>query len=113
MPRKTSEKKAVDLSQVELSATSAYIDILPQLEALRDEPISEDEKVEKAKDIIIVALCKNRNEAETYYEQISQNYIVRTRITLGRYFKLEQIITFVNTAIENGKNYIKENKNHD
>ena len=110
MPRTKSEKKTVDLSQVELSATSTYIELLPQLEALRGEPITEDEKVEAANDAIIKALCKSRNTCEAYCEQISQNYIVRTRVALSRYFKLEQIITYVKSAIENGKNYEKETK---
>lgn len=112
--------KVKDLSAIEYSATSTYTKILPELENLKTANIPNREKLEKARDLIISALCTARAASEHSYINdkgksevgfsISQDYIVNVRISIYRCRTLDQIINRVNNSIENGKNYKGANK---
>lgn len=111
--------KVKDLSAIEYSATSTYTKILPELENLKTVNIPNKEKLEKARDLIISALCTARAASEHSYVDkgksevgfsISQDYIVNVRISIYNCRTLDQIINRVNKSIENGKNYKGANK---
>lgn len=86
-------------------AISVYSDILSDIENLKLASISTDEKLEKAKNIIIQALCKARIEnTKDDKDSISQDYIVKVRIVLQNYRNIDQIANYVNNAIEKSKN---------
>lgn len=86
-------------------AISVYSDILSDIENLKLANISTDEQLEKAKNIIIQALCKARIEnAKDDKDSISQDYIVKVRIVLQNYRNIDQIANYVNNAIEKSKN---------
>lgn len=86
-------------------AISVYSEILSDIENLKLANISTDEQLEKAKSIIIHALCKARIEnAKDDRDSISQDYIVKVRIVLQNYRNIDQIANYVNNAIEKSKN---------
>ena len=86
-------------------AISVYSDILSAIENLKLANISTDEQLEKAKNIIIQALCKARIEnTKDDKDSISQDYIVKVRIVLQNYRNIDQIANYVNNAIEKSKN---------
>lgn len=86
-------------------AISVYSDILSDIENLKLANISTDEQLEKAKNIIIQALCKARIEnTKDDKDSISQDYIVKVRIVLQNYRNIDQIANYVNNAIEKSKN---------
>lgn len=86
-------------------AISVYSDILSDIENLKLANISTDEQLEKAKNIIIQALCKARIEnTKDDKDSISQDYIVKVRIVLQNYRNINQIANYVNNAIEKSKN---------
>jgi cytochrome c-type biogenesis protein CcmH/NrfF len=98
--------KLKDLSQMEHSATSIYISLLPDIESIKNESISDKEKMEKIILLVVSKLCKARNESlDENNVQISQDYIVRVRQTLSRQKNVRQIEEYINNAIEKGKNY--------
>ena len=86
-------------------AISVYSDILSDIENLKLANISTDEQLEKAKNIMIQALCKARIEnTKDDKDSISQDYIVKVRIVLQNYRNIDQIANYVNNAIEKSKN---------
>ena len=86
-------------------AISVYSDILSDIENLKLANINTDEQLEKAKNIIIQALCKARIEnTKDDKDSISQDYIVKVRIVLQNYRNIDQIANYVNNAIEKSKN---------
>ena len=86
-------------------AISVYSEILSDIENLKLANISTDEQLEKAKNIIIQALCKARIEnTKDDKDSISQDYIVKVRIVLQNYRNIDQIANYVNNAIEKSKN---------
>ena len=97
-----------DLSKDQFSATSVYIAILPELEKLNKTKMSRDDKVEKAKIMVIQSLCRARAECGTR-KSISQDYIVKVRMIISKHQTIDQIIQYLNNAINLGKNYTKEN----
>ena len=98
-----------DLSLVANSATSTYINILPKLYELQSmENMSENKKLENAKTLIIKSLCKARTECDTYPRGISQDYIISVRIKLNTFRNINQVISYINNAINKGKNYTIE-----
>lgn len=109
-----------DLSAVEHSATSTYIDILPKLESIKASDVQPNVKLEQARDLVIKSLCEARAASEHSYVdnsgnsnigyEISQDYIVNVRMSIYRCRTIDQIISRVKASIENGKNYNKENK---
>lgn len=93
-----------DLSKNEHSATSAFISILPNLEDIRDSDSEADEKLENARNLIIQTLCKFRN-SDDEKKSISQDYIISVRMTIAKHRNVEQILNYINNAINKGKNY--------
>ena len=86
-------------------AISVYSDILSDIENLKLANISTDDQLEKAKNIIIQALCKARIEnTKDDKDSISQDYIVKVRIVLQNYRNIDQIANYVNNVIEKSKN---------
>lgn len=86
-------------------AISVYSDILSDIENLKLANISTDEQLEKAKNIIIQALCKARIEnTKDDKDSISQDYIVKVRIVLQNYRNIDQIANYLNNAIKKSKN---------
>lgn len=94
-----------DLSLVEYSATSIFISILPNLEELKESTIPEKEKVEKAKTLIIKSLCKARSDCNTTPKGIGQDYIINVNRKLNTFRNINQIISYINNAINKGKTY--------
>lgn len=93
----------IDLSKVEGSATAAFIKVLPEIENLKNNTdLSESDKIDEAQLIIIQELCKARNNN---IGGISQKYIVEVRKNLTRLKRVEDIIKYLNNAINKGKNY--------
>ena len=101
--------KTEDLSQNPFSATSVYIKILPELNNIKNEDISSDDRIEKARDLVVSSLCKSRMDCEAHKKGISQDYIVKVRMIISKYQTVDQIIQYLNNAINIGKNYKKEN----
>ena len=98
-----------DLSNVESSATSIFIDLIPKLQELKKKSISSDKKTAEAKDMVIEALCKHRLAGcGDGRDSISMNYIVRVRSSIMQCRTIDQIIVHLNKSIENGKNYTKK-----
>ena len=92
-------------TKIPSKAISVYSDILSDIENLKLANISTDEQLEKAKNIIIQALCKARIEnTKDDKDSISQDYIVKVRIVLQNYRNIDQIANYVNNAIEKSKN---------
>lgn len=94
-----------DLSMVEHSATSLYIEILPKIEELKTSTLMNDERLETATNLIVQTLCKSRIENGG---SISQDYIIRVRRNLLKCRTIDDIIKCVNTSIQNGKNYVEK-----
>ena len=95
-----------DLSQIENSATSVYIDIIPELETIKKSNITEEEKLENSINIVIKALCKSRSNEHN--GGISQDYIIKVRKTISKCRNIDDIIKYINNAINKGKNYEKK-----
>ena len=92
-------------TRIPSKAISVYSEILSDIENLKLANISTDEQLEKAKNIIIQALCKARIEnTKDDKDSISQDYIVKVRIVLQNYRNIDQIANYVNNAIEKSKN---------
>ena len=101
-----------DLSNVEFSATSIFIDLIPKLQELKKKPMSSDKKTAEAKDMVIEALCKHRLAGcGNGRDSISVNYIVKVRSSIMQCRTIDQIIVHLNKSIENGKNYTKKVSN--
>lgn len=94
-----------DLSKQIHSATSTFINILPMIEDLRFESMDEQEKINKAKRIVVENLCKQRE-----HHGVSQEYIIQVKKTIERQKRLTQVIEYINNAIEKGKNYVEDDK---
>lgn len=92
-------------TKIPSKAISVYSEILSDIENLKLANISTDEQLEKAKNIIIQALCKARIEnTKDDKDSISQDYIVKVRIVLQNYRNIDQIANYLNNAIEKSKN---------
>lgn len=92
-------------TKIPSKAISVYSEILSDIENLKLANIDTDEQLEKAKNIVIQALCKARIEnTKDDKDSISQDYIVKVRIVLQNYRNIDQIANYVNNAIEKGKN---------
>lgn len=92
-------------TKIPSKAISVYSEILSDIENLKLANIDTDEQLEKAKNIIIQALCKARIEnTKDDKDSISQDYIVKVRIVLQNYRNIDQITNYVNNAIEKSKN---------
>lgn len=92
-------------TKIPSKAISVYSEILSDIENLKSANIDTDEQLEKAKSIVIQALCKARIEnTKDDKDSISQDYIVKVRIVLQNYRNIDQIANYVNNAIEKSKN---------
>lgn len=92
-------------TKIPSKAISVYSEILSDIENLKLANIDTDEQLEKAKNIVIQALCKARIEnTKDDKDSISQDYIVKVRIVLQNYRNIDQIANYVNNAIEKSKN---------
>lgn len=92
-------------TKIPSKAISVYSEILSDIENLKLANIDTDEQLEKAKNIIIQALCKARIEnTKDDKDSISQDYIVKVRIVLQNYRNIDQIANYINNAIEKSKN---------
>lgn len=92
-------------TKIPSKAISVYSEILSDIENLKLANISTDEQLEKAKNIIIQALCKARIEnTKDDKDSISQDYIVKVRIVLQNYRNIDQIANYLNNAIKKSKN---------
>lgn len=92
-------------TKIPSKAISVYSKILSDIENLKLANIDTDEQLEKAKNIVIQALCKARIEnTKDDKDSISQDYIVKVRIVLQNYRNIDQIANYVNNAIEKSKN---------
>lgn len=92
-------------TKIPSKAISVYSEILSDIENLKSANIDTDEQLEKAKNIVIQALCKARIEnTKDDKDSISQDYIVKVRIVLQNYRNIDQIANYVNNAIEKSKN---------
>lgn len=92
-------------TKIPSKAISVYSKILSDIENLKSANIDTDEQLEKAKNIVIQALCKARIEnTKDDKDSISQDYIVKVRIVLQNYRNIDQIANYVNNAIEKSKN---------
>ena len=92
-------------TKIPSKAISVYSEILSDIENLKLANIDTNEQLEKAKNIVIQALCKARIEnTKDDKDSISQDYIVKVRIVLQNYRNIDQIANYVNNAIEKGKN---------
>ena len=97
-----------DLSLNPNSATSVYIRIMPELEQLKTADMTADDRIETARDLVISSLCKARMDCTENRKGISQDYIVKVRMIISKYQTINQIINYLNNAINIGKNYEKE-----
>ena len=97
-----------DLSLNPNSATSVYIRIIPELEQLKTSDMTADDRIETARDLVISSLCKARMDCTENRKGISQDYIVKVRMIISKYQTINQIINYLNNAINIGKNYEKE-----
>lgn len=92
-------------TKIPSKAISVYSEILSDIENLKLANIDTNEQLEKAKNIVIQALCKARIEnTKDDKDSISQDYIVKVRIVLQNYRNIDQIANYVNNAIEKSKN---------
>lgn len=92
-------------TKIPSKAISVYSEILSDIENLKLANIDTDEQLEKAKNLVIQALCKARIEnTKDDKDSISQDYIVKVRIVLQNYRNIDQIANYVNNAIEKSKN---------
>lgn len=95
-----------DLSQVDNSVTSLFIELLPQVEEIKkDSSLFMEAKLKKAKDLILIALINARNTGH----QISAERLAKDRVAILRTANIDEIIYYMKKVIENGKNYDTKN----
>ena len=96
-----------DLSQVDNSVTSLFIELLPQIEEIKkDTTLFVEAKLAKAQQLITTALVKARNDAH----QISAERLNKDRIAVLRASNIDEILYYMNKVIKNGQNYDTDKK---
>ncbi len=91
-----------DLSQVDNSVTSLFIELLPQIEEIKkDTTLFVEAKLTKAQQLVITALVKARNDSH----QISAERLNKDRIAVLRASNIDEIIYYMKKVIKNGQNY--------
>lgn len=91
-----------DLSQVDNSVTSLFIELLPQIEEIKkDTTLFVETKLAKAQQLITTALVKARNDSH----QISAERLNKDRIAILRASNIDEILYYMNKVIKNGQNY--------
>lgn len=91
-----------DLSQVDNSVTSLFIELLPQIEEIKkDTTLFVEAKLIKAQQLIITELVKARNDSH----RISAERLNKDRIAVLRTSNIDEIIYYMKKVIKNGQNY--------
>lgn len=91
-----------DLSKDPYSATSVFIKILPQIKSIKQITTNEDERIFRAKDLIIASL---KHAQERSPKSISSSYIESYAHRIDSCIDLNDIIDMVSRSINRGKNY--------
>lgn len=102
----------LDLSKNQYSSTSALITILPVVEEIKNENISDLEKRIKASNLVEKVLndtndaYKNLDKSKKdHFVSITQDRITHMRMTVLKSKNFNEAIKYIKNSINNGKNY--------